>query len=166
MSVQSELTRLQNAKAAIKAAIEGKGATVPDGTLLDGMAEIITNLPSGGGAVNFAPFSKIVWGTITPTTDLSGMIPASTFGLESVPNIQFANIQIASDSPANTGNILYAYAYSVNKTRIGSLGSKVGVYQTRNNQGTGKILVEYGSNFFISQTLGAGETYRYVICVE
>ena len=166
MSVQNEITRLENAKAAIKAAIEGKGVTVPDGTLLDGMAEIITNLPSGGGTVNFAPFSKIAWGTITPATDLSGMIPASMFGLESVPNIQFANIQIASDSPSNTGNILYAYAYSVNKTGEGNFGSKVGVYQSRSNNGTGKILVEYGSNFFISQTLGAGETYRYMICVE
>ena len=166
MSVQNEITRIENAKAAIKAAIEGKGVTVPDGTLLDGMAEIITNLPSGGGAVNFAPFSKIAWGTITPATDLSGMIPASMFGLESVPNIQFASIQIASGSPANTGNILYAYAYSFNITGDGTFGSKVGVYQSRSNNGTGKILVEYGSNFFISQTLGAGETYRYMICVE
>ena len=40
MSVQSELARLENAKAAIKAAIEGKGVTVPDGTLLDGMAAL------------------------------------------------------------------------------------------------------------------------------
>lgn len=128
---------------------------------------LVFNMVGGGdGAVDFAPFSKIAWGTITPATDLSGMIPSSMFGLESVTNIQFANIQIASDSPANTGNILYAYAYSVNKTGQGNFGSKVGVYQTKSNQGTGKILVEYGSSFFISQTLGAGETYRYMICVE
>ena len=126
----------------------------------------VNALPSAGGAVNFSPFSKITWGTFTPATDLSGMIPASMFGLESVPNIQFAGIQIASDSPANTGNILYAYAYSANKTGDGSLGSEVGVFKSRNNQETGKILIEYGSNFFISQTLGAGETYRYMICVE
>ena len=130
------------------------------------MSLVFNMVGGGGGAVNFAPFSKITWGTFTPATDLSGMIPASMFGLESVPNIQFANIQIASDSPANTGNILYAYAYSVNKTGEGNFGSKVGVYQSRSNNGTGKILVEYGSNFFISQTLGAGETYHYMICVE
>ena len=41
MSIQTELTRLTNAKAAIQAAIEGKGVTVPDGTLLDGMAALI-----------------------------------------------------------------------------------------------------------------------------
>ena len=49
MSIQTELTRLTNAKAAIKAAIEGKGVTVPDGTLLDGMAALIEAIEAGGG---------------------------------------------------------------------------------------------------------------------
>lgn len=49
MSVQSEITRLENAKASIKAAIEGKGVTVPDGTLLDGMAALIESIQAGGG---------------------------------------------------------------------------------------------------------------------
>ena len=49
MSVQSELARLENAKAAIKAAIEGKGVTVPEATLLDGMAALIESIQAGGG---------------------------------------------------------------------------------------------------------------------
>lgn len=49
MSIQTELTRITNAKAAIKAAIEGKGVTVPDGTLLDGMASLIESIEAGGG---------------------------------------------------------------------------------------------------------------------
>lgn len=49
MSIQTELTRLTNAKAAIKAAIEGKGVTVPDATLLDGMAAMIDSIEAGGG---------------------------------------------------------------------------------------------------------------------
>lgn len=49
MSIQTELTRITNAKAAIKAAIEGKGVTVPDGTLLDGMAALIESIEAGGG---------------------------------------------------------------------------------------------------------------------
>lgn len=49
MSIQTELTRLTNAKAAIKAAIEGKGVTVPDATLLDGMAALIESIQAGGG---------------------------------------------------------------------------------------------------------------------
>ena len=49
MSIQTELTRITNAKAAIKTSIEGKGVTVPDGTLLDGMASLIESIEAGGG---------------------------------------------------------------------------------------------------------------------
>lgn len=50
MSIQTELTRLTNAKEAIKTAIKGKGVTVPDATLLDGMAALIESIQAGGGA--------------------------------------------------------------------------------------------------------------------
>ena len=50
MSIQTELARLTNAKAAIQAAIEGKGVTVPEATLLDGMASLIESIEAGGGA--------------------------------------------------------------------------------------------------------------------
>ena len=53
MSIQTELTRITNAKAAIKAAIEGKGVTVPDATLLDGMAALIESIQAGGGGVTY-----------------------------------------------------------------------------------------------------------------
>ena len=49
MSVQSEITRIESAKTAIATAIEGKGVTVPDGTLLDGMAALIESIETGGG---------------------------------------------------------------------------------------------------------------------
>lgn len=48
MSIQTELTRITNAKAAIMAAIEGKGVTVPVATLLDGMAALINSIEVGG----------------------------------------------------------------------------------------------------------------------
>ena len=57
MSIQTELTRIINAKAAIKTAIEGKGVTVPDGTLLDGMAALIESIEAGGGGVITATFT-------------------------------------------------------------------------------------------------------------
>ena len=40
--------------ASIVAAIEGKGVTVPDGTLLDGMASLIESIQTGGGGGVFA----------------------------------------------------------------------------------------------------------------
>lgn len=48
MSIQTELSRIINAKASIKAAIEGKGVTVPEATLLDGMAALIESIEAGG----------------------------------------------------------------------------------------------------------------------
>ena len=64
MSIQTELTRLTNAKAAIKTAIEGKGVTVPSDTLLDGMAALIE--ASGISFSDFKyNFSKVYYGDIT-----------------------------------------------------------------------------------------------------
>ncbi len=50
MSVQSEITRLQNAKTALKTAIEGKGVTVPSSTKLDGYAGLVDSIEAGGGS--------------------------------------------------------------------------------------------------------------------
>lgn len=50
MSIKTEITRLQNAKASIKTAIEGRGVIVPDGTKLDGMAALVDSISSGGGS--------------------------------------------------------------------------------------------------------------------
>ena len=70
MSIQTDLTRLQSAKAAIKAAIEGKGVTVSDATLLDGMAPLIESIQAGGGGEN------VLCGEISVSTD------NISFGLE------------------------------------------------------------------------------------
>ena len=63
MSIQTELTRIINAKAAIKAAVEGKGVTVPDGTLLDGMAALIESIEAGGVG------NASAFGSITPASN-------------------------------------------------------------------------------------------------
>lgn len=74
MSIQSEITRLETAKSAIAAAIAGKGVTVPDGTLLDGMAALIEAIQAGGGG-------KFANGTITPATNIS-LGPGANFEIE------------------------------------------------------------------------------------
>lgn len=48
MSVQGEITRIENVKAAIAAAIRDKGVTVPDGTKLDGLAALVDSIQTGG----------------------------------------------------------------------------------------------------------------------
>ena len=81
MSVQSEITRLENAKAAIKSAIEGKGVTVPEATMLDGMASLIESIEAGGGGY------EVTYGIITPAEDSTtiswehGLSKAPNFGM-------------------------------------------------------------------------------------
>lgn len=53
MSIASELTRLQNAKAAIKQSLENKGATIDSSATLSDYPSIIDNLPSGGDTLTF-----------------------------------------------------------------------------------------------------------------
>ena len=67
MSVQSEIDRLENAKAAIKTAVEGKGVTVPSTTKLDEMAPLIESITptlqsksvtiTSNGTINISPDS-------------------------------------------------------------------------------------------------------------
>ena len=58
MSIASELTRIQGAKADIKAAIEGKGVSVPSSALLDEYAPYIEAI-DGGGSQGFTKGSAI-----------------------------------------------------------------------------------------------------------
>lgn len=65
MSIQSEITRLETAKSAIAAAIAGKGVTVPDGTMLDGMAALIEAIQAGGTISGDYMGYQVVSGVIT-----------------------------------------------------------------------------------------------------
>lgn len=80
MSIQTELTRITNAKAAIKTAIEGKGVTVPDGTLLDGMAALIESIEAGGGGA-----TGITTGVYIPAS--TGYDNVITHGLGVIPKL-------------------------------------------------------------------------------
>ena len=74
MSVQTEITRIESAKTAIATAIEGKGVTVPDGTLLDGMAALIESIEAGGGSGGYNFDGNPRWissGEFTPANTIT-----------------------------------------------------------------------------------------------
>lgn len=75
MSIKTEITRLQNAKASIKTAIEGKGVTVPDGIKLDGMAALVDSISSGGSS------PSETW-----VLNLSGFLTSTFTGISFVSN--------------------------------------------------------------------------------
>lgn len=58
MSIASEITRLQQAKADIKTAIENKGVTVPSSATLDDYADLVDSISGGGGSVDWESIAK------------------------------------------------------------------------------------------------------------
>jgi hypothetical protein len=80
MSVESEIIRLQTAKANLKTSIEDKGVTVPSSTKLDGYADLVDSIETGGGSapyivnpLNGASFgSPTQVGSITYQYQISG----------------------------------------------------------------------------------------------
>lgn len=96
MSIQTELTRLTNAKAAIKAAIEGKGVTVPDATLLDGMASLIESIQAGGGGINLGDyFTNIAVASITPAKDMT--IRSGVFAALNISKLEGTTFVVANN---------------------------------------------------------------------
>lgn len=49
MAISDEITRLQQAKAALKTSIEGKGVTVSSSATLDDYADLVDSIEAGGG---------------------------------------------------------------------------------------------------------------------
>lgn len=95
MSISTEITRLENAKAAIKAAIEGKGVTVPDATLLDGMAALIESIQAGGGG------QKIITGEFTLDTAACGVLVEHNLG--DIPNFAYYFAMLAPSTSNQYG---------------------------------------------------------------
>lgn len=62
MSIATEITRLQTAKTDLKTAIEGKGVTVPSATKIDGYADLVDSIETGGGG---GDIDAIIDGSIT-----------------------------------------------------------------------------------------------------
>ena len=78
VSIQTDLARIKSAKSAIKAAIEGKGVTVPDATMLDGMAALIDRVEAGGSvdvvrAASYMPqtFDEVKGKEVLPVPDFA-----------------------------------------------------------------------------------------------
>ncbi len=181
MSIQTELTRITNAKAAIKTAIEGKGVTVPDGTLLDGMAALIEAIEAAGGAdIGGHPFFT---GTITPAENTTSLAVApygevvSALGISSIHECVCIWWMEGNSIPIDYNEsyaALAAISYDANSSIRSSIGTvtynsssgyssysgATKVYACSLNKGNGLSLHSAGGNqlgFF------AGATYRYLI---
>lgn len=159
MSIQTELTRITNAKAAIKTAIEGKGVTVPDGTMLDGMAALIEAIEAGGGI-------PIYTKNIVFAEDVKSAYTVNVSDILFTPNIKtwwFVIKTSESDSHGLSASVYIhnggskIYQISTGRTLTGSTALYTyGMIKT-SNIGAYKLVLEFtGSNCFVAK---AGSTY-------
>ena len=70
MSIQTEITRLQTAKSAIKSEIENKGVTVPSNATLDSYDDYAAQIETGGTYQQKTVTPTAAGQTISPDTRL------------------------------------------------------------------------------------------------
>lgn len=75
MSIASEISRLQTAKADIKAAIEAKGVTVPAAAKLDTYDDYVAQISGGSGVIQ--PLTVTEDGIYTPPSGVDGYAPVT-----------------------------------------------------------------------------------------
>lgn len=150
MSIQTELTRITNAKAAIKTAIEGKGVTVPAGTLLDGMAALIESIQAGGGGSG-----EVTYGTITPAD-----MQADTLEIEHGLGVRPMFVLICAKD--NINNVYsssspygQSFIYAINSLNPSNPKN----YYSRSQYDSS---VKYNSGY-VSETIGSGLNYYIAI---
>lgn len=114
MSIQTELTRIKNAKAAIKAAVEGKGVTVPDGTLLDGMAALIESIEAGGGGVElqYNRLYSAATGTFTPAEQTEFTVDSPLVIEHNAGIVPFV-VMVKSDGMDATGDLEFIVSWRI-----------------------------------------------------
>ena len=136
MSIQTELTRITNAKASIVAAVEGKGVTVPDGTLLDGMAALIESIETGSGGVSGFQTAS---GIITLAEDTNTLDISALLGFTPLPSKAWSFSVFANhDSRPYTKYQVMMFSMAYFGTTNSSTGVKMNGYVVyyRNNSGS------------------------------
>ena len=167
MSIQTELTRIINAKAAIKTAIEGKGVTVPEATLLDGMATLIESIEAGGGGG-----SKISTGTYTSTDDTAHITVPHMLGV--IPTFAFVCVLYGGSKTGLlmlfqnelTRDINHAYSNSVFKGEplTSDASTEPKPYNVK-AYGANESNISFGINTIRYTLFASGNTYQWIVGV-
>ena len=152
MSIQTELTRIKNAKAAIKAAIEGKGVTVPDATLLDGMAALIESIEAGGGGGLPEPFTVIKTGTFI----MSSLVYCNNYTINHSLGVAPVIFAIYNDVNVNSsGSISFIFYINHRDTNNKDCGGYC------NSKGSDRAIVRFNSFIVDENTFKFNDSTSY-----
>ena len=182
MSIQTDLTRIKNAKAAIKAAIEGKGVTVPEATLLDGMAALIESIEAGGGGVElqYNRLHPAATGTFTPAERTEVTVNSPLVIEHNAGIIPFV-VMLTSNGMAATGDLEFIVSWRIHhwnanyydRNMLYSVSSRRGSSSTYTVTKYGRIYVPnlYAWNIKnvdvaqsdVSFYVNAGKTYTWTV---
>lgn len=173
MSVQTQIDRLASAKAAIKAAVEGKGVTVPNGTLLDGMANLIESIEAGGGGANNVSFGTYTafGGGSHKVEHALGTTPAALLfvyvGLETDISAKYDDAPIAHIIP-NKNSV--SYRWMLNRSRFQSAQLSAGATSKLWSTGTTNANFDRVNNindkYFYTPTTCDTGTYFWAVFKE
>ena len=150
MSIATEISRIKSAKSAIAAAIAGKGVTVPDGTLLDGMAALIESIEAGGGGeVNVST------GSFTPVKTTKTLTVKHKLG--KIPKAVFLWVTERTAWGSDSYSVLFAYAYELSAGGIPTVISTGSYSNDSNNSKFSNANIAYGAGYGKNKTL---ETFK------
>ena len=153
MSIATEISRIKSAKSAIAAAIAGKGVTVPDGTMLDGMAALIEAIEAGGGEVNVST------GSFTPVETTKKLTIQHNLG--KIPKAVFLWVTERTAWDSDSYSVLFAYAYELS---AGGIPTVISTGACSNDSNTSKFLnaniasgAGYGKNKTLETFIGSAK---------
>ena len=133
MSVATEITRIQTAKAGLKTSIEAKGVTVASDALIDDYAGYVDNIPTGGGGTKIAVSPDVSEYTGGSGFDFLSQITSVNFpsGITSIANNAFnyctglTSVTIPS-SVTSIGEHAFYYCISMTSVTIGNGVTSIG----------------------------------------
>ena len=105
MSIADQITRLNNAKAAIKQSLENKGVTVSDSALLDEYPALIGSIPMEGGDPYYEDFYNM---RTSNGTNMAGL-----FAYCIAPELDLRNLDVSNATSMN-----YMFHYSTASVNI------------------------------------------------
>lgn len=154
MSIQSEIDRISGAVQNAFTALTDKGVTVPDGTNVTGLADLIAAIEAGGGGK-----ISVAYGTFTPSYG-SNTAPASLAGEECpTDNVIFIFMR------KGTHNTYSSYIYAEIKNGVSSGFTVKGTSCTYSEAVTVTVdsHIRFGGDAYLAGGGPNPPTYQYVI---